>query len=238
MIPIDNISKYKRNFAKFRKSDNKNFAEYLNQNNKSIMDFMLDMGLNKELIKSYNYQEIVKNLESLLKGREFPEIDFNHEYLNEQSLSLNVKDGTIILNADSVAIIKEEIEDFDDKETSITRFVSYQLVEKNIVNANMIVAVDFSKKLINGKETLFVSRITIMAREYKNNSDGHMLTEDKYTIRINSEISDRIYGDIYKLCFNGSIRPCLAKILDLLEKGYIKKEDLEITHNFDGLIKK
>ena len=51
-----------------------------------------------------NYQEIEKNLESLLNGREFPKIDYHHEFLNlnEQSLSLNVIDGTIILTLDNL----------------------------------------------------------------------------------------------------------------------------------------
>lgn len=221
MNPLENIKKYKRLFKANEKNNKSNFTEYLKENNLTIIEFLINIGLNKELIKGFNYKEIENEANKKFNFEEFPNLDV----LSEEPLCVHINSeslGTITLGNAHVIFDFSNVTKLEHNEQKNICFTAYYLV------GCFIRKIDVNVLMLHNDDNYDYSELEFEVNETICDSDGKNISNNSYFIKIKQGVNGVLFSDMLRPLYCGSIEPGLYNFLELIAKGKIKKENIII----------
>lgn len=250
---IANIRKYKQSFSRLSKNPENMFKNYLKEKNMNEIEFLFELGLNKNLINEHNFMEIQSLVSSILPQETFPIISFpsysksseevvgrtNEEILSKDCLSLynpiSKQDLVIGPNYLTFNICTQDINEIG--VTDHINHITYYIKDNKITKKT--VSVDVTKIYIDDIKYIYrVNPMIVNACQTEYDSEGKVLKENSYNIKIKEDLKSRHFKNIYSSLLHDSILPGLYDVVLLVKEGEIKKENLELNMNLPDVLKK
>jgi len=241
MDVIANIQKYKRSFNRLSKNKENMFKDYLKSHGFSKMELLHELGLNEQLVNEHNFKEIEDLVSIIIQDETFPIISFppQGESLNLDNLSIynpNNKQDLVI----GENFIRFNICSRTEKDESLTENINHiSYIYENGMVKKIDITVNFSQdydSIVKGIGFANSMVIKAIQTEYKPN--GEIIRDNSYDVNIKTKIGQMLFQSIYRELLHDSILPGIAKILELLKDGKLKREDIEINLNISNLLKK
>lgn len=240
---VENIRKYKKKFEDLTSNSDKNFGSFLQERNLNIIEFLIQIGLNPTLVKSFTYEELEQLSSNILESVDFPIISYSPsgKDLTTDAVSLYNKEKGVdlVITANSIEFndyVKEESESRDSNNITVTSFLTTQEYIKR-KNVHIIASQVFSNPKVRNVNAR-VNHLEIEAEEMIYDLTGRVVNSGSYEISINAELTNYVYGSILSSLMHNSITSGAYSIVELIASGKISRKDVDIKLNIEGLQRK
>lgn len=223
---IQNIKDYQQIFGALTK-EGMTLDEYLEENNIHPLEFLYRVGLNNNLVKAFNYEEMTELAMRFANGK-LPKLSTQF-YVSRNTIAIDNNNGSININKDDVTFIDETEIIHDDGFSEILDTTNYSLGYSTINKKCM---------LIENDEREEVKILKIKAHQVIYKASGEVISDNSYDLSINYTNNVWLRNLMYRYANSKNILTVPAKIIEFIKAGKIKYEDIQITWNFSNQQKK
>ena len=197
------------------RKNGKLFGEFLKEEKMTKIKFLLSLGLDIDLIKPYNIEEISKMLDKFLPDDEiFPEITSTDlEFKTDiENISITNSNKDIIVLSDSSIDFYESV---DDNVKNIRYSAKYPL---NTVKKEL------NYHILNGEN----KEIDIDAKETTFSELGEVLDEFAFSANIKNITKLSEYQELFRGIQQASVNNIFNTIYDYMQNNNLTKEDINL----------
>jgi len=242
MIDIQKVKGYKSAFTRLSNNPENNFEKYLQTKNLTVIDFLLQVGMNPEIIKAYNYEEIEKIAEKSLTSNGFPELSHPlSEEMKMDPLYIHNKlmGNDVVITNDGISFEENNLQTIDDKNYhNNVETIIYNLINDNIQKKVVSVSYITDSMDLPSPITKNIKCMKVVAKEEIFNKDGKIICEGSYSFSINTPLNTYTFTKINRSLDSVSITNCIYTVIELIAAGKLKREDVDFELNIANLQKK
>lgn len=223
---IQNIKDYQQTFIQLKKANSISLNEYLEQNNIHPLAFLHYIGLNDNLVKDFNFEEMTE-LATRFGSGDLPTIS-TRIYEKRNSISVDNKLGNIIINENNIIFNEENQMLNDDGFIEVLNSTTYSLGYKIHKKCMLIEDIEKDDKNV----------LKIKAEAYVFQKNGEVLAEKSYEMQIDCTNNLTAKTRIFRAAMSDNILALPNMVIKLIKSGRLAKESVEISWGFAGLTKK
>ena len=218
-----NIRKHKSSFNRMSKNSEIMFSDYLKNGDLTEIEFLYELGLNKELIKEYNFNEIQELISQVILKEEFPIITFRYDKETDKKDDLTINNTS---NNNLLVISDNAIKFFSNDTSEYLNYTYYILVD------NIIRKVNFEVQDIKEEDSKYSNDgFVINATETLYNTSGEIIKEGKFDVKINGRICTVYSSAILRLLTSDSIYNLYYYLEQIINQDKLNEKDIELNLN-------
>lgn len=228
---LSDVGKIKQSFSILSKNPENMFSDYLKSHNLTEIEFLFQLGLNRNLVNEHNFNEINALILEVLDGNNFPELTVtNTEDLATNNISLYNKDNNKVL------VIGENSLRFDtNEEEAEKKFINHALYT---INKDILRKIDIKIIFSYLQDTNLMEYFEIQASQTDYQNTGEVLADNNFILKNNGNVYQSVFKKIYRSLLTSSITNALNKVIELIKSERITKDQIQIKMNYSDLNKK
>lgn len=219
---LKNRKKYYRYINKI-KSEGGVFSDFLEHYNLSVIEYLTNCGLNKNILTPFNYEEIESLINDFFSNNEIPILSHPLDGFNAHNKATN---STLAFNDDSIIFSKYYQNILLDEHIDGVVNDYYQIYDnKGIFKLTYTIE---ERREENNPQ---IKELKILSHGDIYDLNGQHLGEENYKIRIKRPINYLIFNEIYKGLNQKNI-PYVYEIVDkYIKERNLNEDDAEIERN-------